>query len=138
MTIMNQIRKDTSKEVAFRVIRWTLVDALLGTACGALYGLVFGGLGVVLHEPWEVLTATAYCALSGAAAGALLGLVGGILEGRRESAMGNTRRKQAGEPDVQVKAASLPQTASDRERPASAHRSERRHLALASRDHSLV
>ena len=41
-------------------------DALLGAACGALYGAVFGGFGHLVHgRTWQLFSNAAICALVG-------------------------------------------------------------------------
>jgi hypothetical protein len=68
--------------IALRMICNMAIDALLGGACGALYGFVFGGFGAIVHnEPARLISIAGYFALCGAAAGAVIGACGALLEG---------------------------------------------------------
>ena len=64
-----------------RVIRWSIVDAVLLAGGAALYGMLFGGFEAAIHhEPGRVLAAMGCFALGGLIAGAILGMFGAFLE----------------------------------------------------------
>lgn len=56
-----------------RFVSRIAADAFLGTACGALYGFVFGGIGALAqHEAQRLIAITSVFALCGAIAGIAL------------------------------------------------------------------
>lgn len=63
-----------------RIIRRAGSGSALGLAGGALFGLVFGGFGILFWASWKIIPTAGYFALCGAAAGALLGIFGELLE----------------------------------------------------------
>ena len=64
-----------------RVIRWSIVDAVLLAGGAALYGTLFGGFeAAVHHEPGRVLGAMGCFALGGLVAGAILGMFGALVD----------------------------------------------------------
>lgn len=64
-----------------RVIRWSIVDAVLLAGGAALYGMLFGGFeAAVHHEPGRVLAAMGCFALGGLIAGAILGMSGALMD----------------------------------------------------------
>ena len=64
-----------------RVIRWSIVDAVLLAGGAALYGTLFGGFEAAIHhEPGRVLGAMGCFALGGLVAGAILGLFGALVD----------------------------------------------------------
>jgi hypothetical protein len=64
-----------------RVIRWSIVDAVLLAGGAALYGTLFGGFeAAVHHEPGRVLGAMGCFALGGLLTGAILGLFGALID----------------------------------------------------------
>jgi hypothetical protein len=65
---------------AWRVIRRAAVDSVLGTAGGFLFGLVFGGFGMLFLASWKIIPTSGYFGLCGAAAGMLLGAFGALLD----------------------------------------------------------
>jgi hypothetical protein len=74
------------RETAMRHFRIVAIDAPLGAACGALYGLVFGGIGAVVNgEPGRLVSIAGYFALYGAIAVSLLGVCGAILKGGEDT-----------------------------------------------------
>jgi hypothetical protein len=69
------------KRTAWRVVRWTTIDTVLGAVGGAIFGGVFGGFGLLIHfEPAQIVLIAGYFSLCGAAAGALVGVYGGIFD----------------------------------------------------------
>ncbi len=80
LTQLNLI-SPTLKQTASRTIRWTTIDTLLGAACGADFGGVFGGFEMLLRfEPSQIVSVAGYFALCGGATGALVGMYGGIVD----------------------------------------------------------
>jgi hypothetical protein len=70
------------KTTAYRAIRWMALDAAIGAACAALFGIVFGVFGLLLNaESWSVMSVAGYFALCGAAAGAVVGTCVMVLNG---------------------------------------------------------
>lgn len=64
-----------------RVIRWSMVDAVLLAGGAALYGALFGGFEAAIHhEPGRVLGAMGCFALGGLIAGAILGMFGALVD----------------------------------------------------------
>jgi hypothetical protein len=109
MRLLMQNRNWTTSDPALtRMIKWTFADALLGAVCGGLYGLIFGGLGVMLHEPWGVVSTSGYCAVAGAAASALVGIVGGWIEGPDLSVADEVQTSDPLKISVKMKAQALP------------------------------
>ena len=74
------------RAIARSFVRVTALDAVLGAVCGGLYGMVFGGLGALVHnEAWRLFSIAGRCALAGFAVGASLGLLRSVFE--KKSAM---------------------------------------------------
>ncbi len=77
------LKSMTVKAATFAVsgIRTTGPDALLGAACGALYGMVFGGFGALVRDDVSrILLIAGICALAGFAVGAAAGAMRGLFE----------------------------------------------------------
>jgi len=69
-----------------RAVRWAAIDALIGAACAALYGLMFAAVGALLYgEPGKIVATTLYFAGCGAVAGILVGVIGAIIGGETDS-----------------------------------------------------
>jgi hypothetical protein len=78
-----ETRINTSiRKKALRAIRDTAIDTSLGTVCGGLYGLIFGGFGALLDaQAYRLVSVAGYFALCGAAAAGLVSIFGWILIG---------------------------------------------------------
>lgn len=77
------VRSMTVNVAAFAVsgIRMTGLDALLGAACGALYGMVFGGFGALVRDDLaRIFLIAGICAVAGFAVGAAAGAMRGLFE----------------------------------------------------------
>jgi hypothetical protein len=63
------------------VIRSTMLDAALGGACAASYGIVFAGFGAAAHEDSErILTTIVYFGLCGVMGGGVFGTIGALID----------------------------------------------------------
>jgi len=79
-------RPRITRPSAVRVLRRTTLDALLGGACGSVYGLMFAGLGALLYgEPEKIMATALYFGACGIAAGAVVGAFGAIIIGETAS-----------------------------------------------------
>jgi hypothetical protein len=68
--------------IALWAIRDMAIDGILGAVTGALFGLVFGGFGALVHgESWRLVSIAGYSALYGAVAGTLIAACSAILNG---------------------------------------------------------
>ena len=69
-----------------QAMRWAAIDALIGAACAALYGLMFAAVGALLYgEPGKIVATTLYFAGCGAVAGILVSVIGAIIGGETDS-----------------------------------------------------
>lgn len=72
----------SAARVATSVVRMTALDALLGATCGALFGMVFGGFGAVIHhDTLRIILIIGNCALAGLVLGALTGAMRSAMNG---------------------------------------------------------
>lgn len=69
------------RRVATRTAFEIVAETILGGVCGALFGLVFGCLGRMLHhDPWRVVATVAYFGVCAMLAVSVMGIAGRILE----------------------------------------------------------
>jgi hypothetical protein len=65
----------------WRIVRWAAMNAIIGTVCGAFFGIVFGGFAITIdRDPSRIIPITEYFAVCGAVAGALVGTCAAVLD----------------------------------------------------------
>ncbi len=139
---MKTNRNLSLQRACMRVVRWMAVNALLGAACGGLFGLVFGGFGAALHgEPWKLIWTAGYFAVWGAIAGALVGIGSGISDAREKvSASTNLLREEADKKEPAAEAVRqllVPRQRQSQNGPAVAASADRRRALTAVTKHPL-
>lgn len=79
--------KSSTRQTAWRLLRWIAIDATLGATCGGLYGLIFGGFGALVHgEPLRLISIAVDFAGWGIADGVLVGAYGALFNSDGEVA----------------------------------------------------
>jgi hypothetical protein len=110
-----------SRVINFRVRRtahWLGVAVLTGAACGAFFGLVFGGLEtLLLGNPPPIPSVVLYFAACGVVAGALLGAFGALIENEQlsDAETPETPQTDSVEADLEISQSTSPRIAQHRE-----------------------
>jgi hypothetical protein len=106
------------KSTALRTTCWLAGGALISGACGAVFGLVFGGLEMLLlGDALQIPNVVLYFAACGMAAGALLGAFGALIEREDLAAVGtgDVLQTKPSAVDLTMSRSELPRFAQDRE-----------------------